>query len=43
MQNDARAAESKLQDRIQELRSKRAADEQAKANIAAQIVCPYRV
>lgn len=37
VKNDARAAESKLQDRIQELRSKRAADEQAKANIAAQI------
>ncbi|GAA5876452.1 hypothetical protein JCM3774_003780 [Rhodotorula dairenensis] len=37
IKNDARAAESKLQDHIQDLRSKRAADEQAKANVAAQI------
>ncbi|POY72024.1 DNA repair protein RAD50 [Rhodotorula taiwanensis] len=37
IKNDARSAEGKLQDRIQDLKSKRAADERAKENIAAQI------
>lgn len=38
MQSEARAAESKLQDHISELKSNRAGDEQTKATIAEQIV-----
>lgn len=38
MQSETRAAESKLQDHISELKSNRAGDEQTKASIAEQIV-----
>jgi hypothetical protein len=40
-QSEARATEGKYQDEIQALKSARAADERAKANIAQQIVRPF--